>query len=175
MWSLFLSQWNGVSFFLDGDETYSEDFEFFTDATPVGFGGYFKRKWFYGSFDKDLVPESCKASMALFELYPIVMAAVLWGEQWCRKRIVVHCDNAATVEIINKRRSKIPFIMKFVRKLVWHQAKNSFVIRAKHIGTASNTIADALSRFQINKFRQLAPRADPEPTTCLPASELMLF
>ena len=128
MWSLFLSQWNGVSFFLDENETYAEDFEFYTDATPVGFGGYFQGKWFYGNFDKDLVPQSCKASMALFELYPIVMAAVLWGDLWRRKRIVVHCDNSASVEIINKRRSKIPFIMKFVRKLVWHQAQNNFVI-----------------------------------------------
>ena len=175
MWSLFLSQWNGVSFFLDENDTYAEDLEFYTDATPVGFGGYFQGKWFYGRFDKDLVPQSCKASMALFELYPIVMAAVLWGEQWCRKRIVVHCDNSAVVEIINKRRSKVPFIMKFVRKLVWHQAQNNFVIKAKHIGTAFNSIADSLSRFQITKFRQLAPKADQEPTTCLPASDLMLF
>ena len=121
------------------------------------------------------MPQSCKASMALFELYPIVTAAVLWGDLWRRKRIVVHCDNSASVEIIKKRRSKIPFIMKFVRKLVWHQAQNNFVIRAKHIGTSSNTIADSLSRFQITKFRQLAPLADPEPTTCLPASDLMLF
>ena len=175
MWSLFLSQWNGVSFFLDEDETYAEDLEFYTDATPVSFGGYFQGKWFYGRFNKDLVPKSCKASMALFELYPIVMAAVLWGNEWCRKRIVVNCDNSASVEIINKRRSKIPFITKFVRKLVWHQAKHNFIIRARLIGTATNVIADSLSRLQIDKFRQLTPQADPEPTTCLPASELMMF
>ena len=142
MWSLFLSQWNGVSFFLDEDETYAEDLEFYADVTPVSFGGYFQGKWFYGRFDKDLVPKSCKVSLALFELYPIVMAAVLWGNEWCRKRIVVNCNNSASVEIINKRRSKIPFIMKFVRKLVWHQAKHYFIIRA---GTSSRSRTNDMS------------------------------
>lgn len=175
MWSLFLKQWNGISFFLDEHETMASDLQFFTDATPNGFGGYYNGKWFYGKFDKDMIPSSCKASMALFELYPVVMAAVLWGKYWCKKRIVVNCDNAATVEIINKRRSKIPFIMKFVRKLVWYQASNNFVIRANFIVGSTNLIADSLSRFQIDKFHRLAPSADPQPTKCLPASELMLF
>lgn len=175
MWSLFLSQWNGVSFFLDCHETTAVDLEFFTDATPNGFGGYFQGKWFYGHFDSDLVPSNCKASMALYELYPIVMAAVLWGHQWSKKRILVNCDNAATVEIINKGRSKVPFIMRFVRKLVWHEAECNFILRAKHLPSVSNTLADSLSRFQLEKFRQLAPLAQPRPTKCLPASELMLF
>lgn len=175
MWSMFLEQWNGISFFLENEETKSEDLQFFTDATPTGFGGYFNGKWFYGNFESDMIPSSCKASMALFELYPIVMATVLWGNQWSRKRILVNCDNAATVEIINKGRSKVPFIMKFVRKLVWYQAKYNFIIRGRFIIGSTNIIADALSRFQLDKFRRLAPQADPHPVGCLPASELMLF
>lgn len=87
----------------------------------------------------------------------------------------MNCDNAATVEIINKGRSKIPFIMKFVRKLVWYEALYSFTIRAKFIPGCTNEIADSLSRFQLTKFRRLVPEADPLPTPCLPASELMLF
>lgn len=175
MWSLFLKQWNGISFFLDEETTQSDNLKFYTDATPTGYGGYYNGMWFYGEFDIDLVPSSCKASMALFELYPIVMAAVLWGKHWCKKRIVVNCDNAATVEIINKGRSKIPFIMKFVRKLVWHQAQYNFVMQANFIEGRKNVIADSLSRFQIDRFRRLAPSAEPQPTNCLPASELMLF
>ena len=136
MWSLFLEQWNGKSFFMDEVETDAADMQFFTDATPEGFGGYYQTKWFHGLFDQDMIPEDCKASMALYELYYIVMAVVLWGDKWCRKRILVNCDNEATVEIINKGRSKIPFIMKFVRKLVWFEAKHNFVIRAKHIRSA---------------------------------------
>ena len=111
MWALFLEQWNGISFFLDNHETTAEDLQFFTDATPTGFGGYFRGKWFWGKFDDNLIPEDTKASMAFFELYPIVMASVLWGHLWCKRKIVGNCDNAAPVNITNKGRSKVPFIM----------------------------------------------------------------
>ena len=47
--------------------------------------------------------------------------------------------------------------MKFVRKLVWLEAKYSFVIRARHIPGVSNSISDSLSRFNFQKFRSLAP------------------
>ena len=146
-WSLFLEQWNGLSFFLDDEEIMAKDLQFYTDATPTGFGGYFDGQWFAGRFEENMVPEDSKSSMALFELYPIVMTAVLWGHLWCRRKIVVNCDNASAVEIISRGRSKIPFIMTFVRKLVWLEAKYGFVIRARHIPGVSNSISDSLSRF----------------------------
>ena len=175
MWSMFLRQWNGVSFFLDNQETEASNLQFYTDATPIGFGAYFSGKWFCGKFEENMIPNDCKASMALFELYPIVMAAVLWGQEWCKKRIVVKCDNESACEIINKGRSRIPFIMKFIRKLVWCEAKYNFTIHASFIPGCTNLIADSISRFQIEKFRRLAPQADLQPTPCLSASELMLF
>ena len=174
MWTLFLEQWNGVSFFLNDEEINADDLQFFTDATPTGYGGFFQGKWFAGKFEDNLVPADTKASMALFELYLIVLAAVLWGHMWSRKRIVVNCDNASVVDIINRGRSKIPFIMKFVRKLIWLEAQYSFVIRARHISGVSNSIADSLSRFQFQKFHRLA-KADRLPVKCPPASDLMLF
>lgn len=44
--------------------------------------------------------------MALFELYPIAVASVLCGALWSELRIVLNCDNEATIHIINKGRSK---------------------------------------------------------------------
>ncbi len=105
MWSKFLMQWNGISMFMHPEVTSEEDIQFFTDATPLAFAGYYGGKWFQGHFSADLVSSDIVASMALYELYPIVMAAVLWGDMWSQKRIVVKCDNAATVDIINKGRS----------------------------------------------------------------------
>lgn len=175
MWLKFLKDWNGVSLFLQSDFTKAADMEFFTDATPSGFGGYFAGHWFNGKFPQHFIPKGTVSSMALCELYPIVVAAVLWGHMWSQKQIIVNCDNAATVDIINKGRSKIPFIMKFVRRLVYCTMVNNFTLRAKHIAGKTNLIADALSRFQEWKFRHLAPHADPHPTPCPPVSELTLF
>ncbi len=152
----------------------ADDMQFFTDATPVAFGGYYDGKWFQGKFPNDFIPPDTLASMALYELYPIVMAAILWGDRWAKRRIVVKCDNAATVDIINKCRSKVPFIQKFVRRLIWCSAKGQFVIIAKHIAGTTNVIADALSRFRMLQFRRHAPHADQEPVACLPISQLQM-
>ncbi|CAG2224015.1 unnamed protein product [Mytilus edulis] len=132
MWSKFLKDWNGVSFFLNDNITNAADIHLFTDATPSSFGGFYQNEWFQGDFPYELL--SCEqTSMAFFELYPIVMACVLWGDRWKRKRILFNCDNLATVDIIKKGRSKIQSLMKLMRKLTYHSAINNFVVHAKHI------------------------------------------
>ena len=172
MWSLFLSSWNGVSFFIDDFVTEAVDMQLFTDSTRTAFGGYFAGKWFQGQFPSKLLDE--QTSMALFELYPIVMACMLWGHMWHRKRIMLNCDNMAVVDIIHKGRSKIPSIMKLMRRLTYHAAVNHFVIMSKFIDTRSNNIADALSRYQMQRFHRLAPHAEAEPTPCLDITLLMM-
>jgi hypothetical protein len=175
MWHKFLTGWNGKSIFLDNHTTKATDIQLFTDATDTSFGGFYRDHWFQGVFPKDLKLEKESLSMALFELYPIVVAAVLWGSSWKGLRIVFNCDNEATVQIINKGRSKIPTIMKFMRKLTMSAATNNFTLTAKHIKGVNNCIADALSRFQMDRFRRLAPQADVLPTPCPDYSTLILL
>jgi hypothetical protein len=173
MWLLFLKNWNGVSFFLNDHTTVAAGLELYTDATESAFGGYFNKCWFQGYFPQEILKDE-QISMAFLELYPIVMACVLWGHQWSRLRIVLYCDNMSTVDIINKGRSKVLSIMKLMRKLTYHSALNNYVIYAKHIPGINNSIADAISRFQMTKFRTMAPEAVLMPTPCLPASMLMM-
>jgi hypothetical protein len=172
MWSLFLRQWNGASFFLDDDITMAADLCIYTDATPTSFGGFYANKWFQDYFPPAFFQE--QQSMALCELYPIVMAAVLWGNHWAQKRILFYCDNEATVQIINKGRSKVPSIMNLMRRLTYHSALCNFLIHAKHIPGKTNHIADAISRFQMPRFRCLAPQAEILPTPCLPLEALTM-
>ena len=54
--------------------------------------------------------------------------------------------------------------MTLVRKLYLHAALSHFSVSFKHVFTYDNPIADALSRFQMSRFRKLAPHADPTPT-----------
>ncbi|KAL7831600.1 hypothetical protein AOLI_G00291480 [Acnodon oligacanthus] len=86
-WSRLLEQWNGVSFFYSDVVESSDSLALFTDATPSdGFGGYFQgfaEKW-PAEFSKFALGS---ASSALHEMYPIVIASVLWGEAWSQKRI----------------------------------------------------------------------------------------
>jgi hypothetical protein len=166
MWRVFLENWNGISFFYDDDVTDAANYHLFTDASgALGYAGYFQGKWFALRWPRDL-PElgTDDVSIAFMELAPIVTCAVLWGEAWARKRILFHCDNMATVAIINKGRSRSPLIMKLMRRLTLCAATGNYIVHAKHIPGKDNTLTDCLSRFQIAKFRRLAPQADANPT-----------
>ncbi|XP_034437355.1 LOW QUALITY PROTEIN: uncharacterized protein LOC117759380 [Hippoglossus hippoglossus] len=107
-WSLLCEEWNGISFFYNDFVESSDSIQFFTDAAPsVGFGGFYNNEWFADVWPTEIhcLNDESK-STALYELYLIVVACTLWGKSWARKQITVFCDNAATVEIINKGCSK---------------------------------------------------------------------
>ena len=67
------------------------------------------------------------------------------------------------VSIVNSKRSHIPRVMDLVRHLTLLTFKYNIYIRVEHIAGKNNEIADSLSRFQLNRFRSLAPHADPRP------------
>jgi hypothetical protein len=176
MWIRFLKEWNGLSFFYEDFLTESGDMELYTDASGShGYGGYYLGKWFAERWPADLPKVGDPdMSIAFMELVPIVASIVLWHGSWSKKRIVFHCDNKATVAIINKGRSKSPTIMKLMRRLTWCAAKGNFVVHAKHIPGKKNIISDCLSRFQLERFHALAPEADRLPTRAPPLHDLYL-
>ncbi|XP_042251963.1 uncharacterized protein LOC121886109 [Thunnus maccoyii] len=169
MWHQFLSSWNGISFFYDDHVTDANDIQLYTDAAPsVGFGGYYGGRWFSAKWPPDF--SSLAPSSTISEMYPIIIAAILWGHEWSKKTIAIHSDNSAVIDILNKGRSHNLDIMQFVRKLTLVSAQHQFIIRALHIPGHKNTIADSLSRFLFQKFRQLAPASNPLPTPVPPFS-----
>lgn len=165
MWFTLLSDWNGRSFFLEDEFTLAPIIELYTDASGIGHGGYFQGQWFASAWPLDIKNkyDENTLSIAFLELYPIVVASMLWGSNWCKKRILFHCDNKATVMILNKGRSKCRHIMQLMRRLVLIAAKNNFSFSAEHIPGVFNQISDSLSRLQIDRFRQLAPKAQIQP------------
>lgn len=175
MWAKFLKGWDGVSLFLDLQETTAPDMQLYTDASgTLGYGGYFQGQWFQGSWPDSLIESLDRAvSISFQELYPIVLAAILWGKSWSRKRVQFLCDNEGTVYILNKGRSKSPDIMKLMRKFTIVAATHSFAYQAKFIPGYKNNIADSLSRFQMDRFRRLAPSAEPKP--CPIPSDIMFL
>ena len=89
--------------------------------------------------------------------------------------ILFHCDNMATVRILNKGRSRVHIINRLMRMLTWLSAQYNYTVHAEHVPGKLNDNADALSRFQMKKFRLLAPNAESTPTPCPPIQELMKF
>ena len=95
---------------------------------------------------------------------PILLAMLIWSPQFCNKKILLRIDNQALVLIINKRTSKSKYVMKLIRPLVLLLMRKNIQVRALHIPGESNAIADSLSRFQVIRFRTLAPEADHTPS-----------
>ncbi len=164
LWTMFLKQWNGLSLFHNNLVSSPIDINLFTDAAPsIGFGGFYQGRWFDSPWPAQL--QGLPQSSAFAELYPLVVAAFLWGNEWYSKCILVHC--------VNKGRSHSPALTPFLRRLKWIAACDQFVIVAKHVAGSENQIADSLSRFLFQKFRKLAPEADEFPNPVPPYSELI--
>lgn len=174
MWHHFLKEWNGVSLFYDSVASLSSDMELYTDASLIGFGAIFKSQWFCSDWPENIpsVKEG-DLSMAFRELYPIVAAAILWGKQWSTKRIIFVCDNQSAVYILQKGRSKCLAIMKLMCTLTWTAAVYNFHFTARHLYGKRNQTADSLSRLSLQRFRQLAPKADKEPQICPQPQQLI--
>ena len=76
-------------------------------------------------------------------------------------RCVFRTDNIAVVHIINSQSSRCDKIMQLVRKFVCRCLMHNIWFKAVHVPGVLNDIADSLSRFQIERFRMLAPGSDP--------------
>ena len=83
-------------------------------------------------------------SITLLELFPLIVAAHVWGHRWQRLQVQFRCDNAAVVAILNSGSFLDQPIMHLVRRLT--------LVACLH--------------FQ--EFHRLLPSADPLPTVLLP-------
>ena len=88
--------------------------------------------------------------------------------------VAFYTENAAIVDIINKQTYKHQLVMILVRDMVLTSLKHNILFRARHIPGVLNTGADYISRFQVEQFKQISPKADEMPTS-LPANLLPLF
>ena len=147
LWQSFLTGFNGRSFFLQDFWDSSDKLELFTDAAgSLGFGAVFGKKWCYGKWPDNLLHQN----IALLEFYPIVLSLYLWGHHITNRSILFLTDHEALVYVINKQSCKDKNLMFFVRKLVLICLQNNILFKAKHVRGVYNTLADSLSRLQVD-------------------------
>ena len=87
-----------------------------------------------------------------------------------RNRCILFFTDEAIVHVINKQSCKDKSLVFFVRKVVSVCLENNIVFKAKHIQGIKNTLADSLSRLQIQTFKQLALSHMDESPTEIPLS-----
>ena len=107
-------------------------------------------------------------SIAYKEPFPVVLVASLWSHQWSAKRVEFRSDNTAVVEVLRFGTSRNSNLMVLLRHLSLLAARHSFAFTARHVPGKSNAIADAVSRFEFQRFRPLASYAFPTATSVPP-------
>ena len=109
-WRDFFRSWDGRSFFLFPQWAPLPDFQVSSDAaSTLGYGALFKRDWFAGAWSSAQMP----LSIAYKELFPVVLAAALWGPRWSSRRVEFCSDNMAVVEVLRSGTSRDPNLMLF--------------------------------------------------------------
>ena len=102
------------------------------------------------------------------------MAVHTWGSLWQRKKILFHCDNIAVVDIWESGSTCASETMALVRLLYFAAARYNINVCIIHIDGANNIIADCSCRFKQDRFKQLAPLANPTPDV-IPAWPMQSF
>ena len=138
----------------------STDLKLFSDACDIGYGATYGNHWIQGAW----TPQQLQCSIDYRELYAIVAAAFTWGHCWAGQRIIFVTDNKPITKIWDKGTSPTPQIMSLIRPLYSFAAHIGFSMSFKHIFGIFNIAADALSRFQMERFRAASPTADKNPT-----------
>ena len=167
-WRELFQTWDGLSFFCMPTWAPLPDFQVSSDAAgSLGYGAIFKSHWFAGAWSA----AQSSSSIAYKELFPIVVAAYLWGHQWVSRRVEFFCDNESVVAVLKSGTSRDKNVMVLLRYLTILAIHHSFSFAASSVRGKANPVADALCRFQFQRFRRLEPQADPTPSP-IPASLL---
>jgi hypothetical protein len=167
VWQEFLESFNGECYLPDRIWISSETLELFTDSAgsaSLGCGAYLSGHWAQFRWPAHWEKENFMKDISFLELVPIILAFHIWTPRFINKKILLRIDNQALVAIVNNRTSKSKYIMQLVRPLVLLCMRSNIQVRAKHISGVQNELADCLSRFQMDRFKKLAPMADQTPS-----------
>ena len=163
-WHCFLDSWNGVAMMENCPST-DQEIHLYTDASgSFGCGAWWgvermQLQWPTGTAEWSIVHK---------ELLPIVLACMIWGKRWTKHRIMVHCDNAAVVEVVAAGYSKEANLMHLLRCLFLVTAFHELSMRPIHIPGVQNVAADAISRNNMVVFNSQVPGATHSPVDLPP-------
>ncbi|CAC5361191.1 unnamed protein product [Mytilus coruscus] len=154
--SKFLLTYNRISI-ISLEEWTEPDLFFSCDACLTGFGGMSGSEYFHCEFP-EFVSEHNFYINAL-ELLTVIVCLKVWAIK--RKKICIYCDNNVSVQFINKGRTRSRILQSCLRDLVFVCAVQQSEIKAIHVSSKDNQVADLLSRWN------LSPSFQEEFKNCL--------
>ena len=133
---------------------------FFSDASGgerLGFGAIYEGHWLYSQWEDNYIQVN-KPSIEYLELYAVTAAFLTWGKLIQNQRVLIHCDNKAVVEMLNKSTSSCKNCMDLLRLVIMDNLINNRRVYAEYVKSADNNFADVLSRLQLSRFWSLVEK-----------------
>lgn len=154
-WGKLLDFYNR-SLFMEGPFS-NQELELFADASgSPGFGAYFQGQLCAERWSEAWRETGLVSSLALPELFLIVVSTVIWSERLGKKKVKFLCDNRLSRPVVS-----------LLRQLVLRGLELNAQFVGVHVPGVINSIEDSLSRFQGERFRELDPGAEVEGIPCL--------
>ena len=135
----------------------------FSDASDIAAGIVCYSAWSIFTFDGQYLWMR-KKSIAWRELFAVVLLMCTFGPRLQNSHVTMFIDNMSMVQCVNSGKSKEVAIMGLIRALYYYTSLYCINYKAIHLSSASNAIADSLSRMQFDRFRNLHPLADSTMT-----------
>ena len=158
-WFELLSDWNGVSI-IHRPFCFDSSVQLSTDASlSIGFGGVFGNHWFSAPWP----PSFSQLSIAPKELFAIWAAISIWHRKLTNSQVTLFTDNSSCTDVWFSGSTKDPAMLRILRALFFLCARSNIHLCLVHVEGQRNTLADLLSRFQFEKFREAHPSADADP------------
>ena len=102
--------------------------------------------------------------IAVKELFPVVIAVAIYGNQWSGKLVLFRVDNMAVVEVLKAAYSREPHLTHLIRMLAFFAAHFNFWFSASHVAGSENMLADSLSHNNAKLFLSQVSQASCCPS-----------
>ena len=152
IWLSFLTNFNGKIVISDNELS---SIQIYTDASGShGYAFILQNKWIYGKWPKSWE----NVSIHVKEIFPIFLGLKIFATQLTNKFVVLHCDNIAVVESMNKLTTKDSKMLTFMKEIALVILKHNISIKCVHIAGKENTVADRISRGFLQEAKQCNPK-----------------
>jgi len=149
-WVAFLPHWSGIRLI----NPMRKVIKVYTDASGAkGIGGWFRQS----AFTTRLPRQYRSKHIDWKEAYALLFALAKWGSSWYGHTVIAMCDNSVIVSALNSKSVKGEAIHP-LQLIFLTAALNDIDLLSEWLSTKENWIADALSRFQIDKVTNLFPQ-----------------
>ena len=157
VWLQFLQLFNGVTYIPEQRWFTNESLGLFTDAAgaaDLGAACYLAGHWCFFPWPASWACSAVLRDMSFLEMVPVLLAIWVWSGLLQNKKVKFFIDNEALVAILNKQTSRSKRLMQLVRPFVLACMSDNITFKAIHIGSKQNSVADAISRRQWERFRR---------------------